>query len=215
MFVFFFCFFYLTSSCCSSRSETPLSFFFENKKLSSTRGSPRIVLQLSVGRNDVWFHSTVLYDTCKTSFNPSALNPFRETNQSPEGHQLLTMYSPVWLHLLSEHGQVVVTQHCCIQCTDALPGMRVFTMILYSYTGKQEGKLTLVSASITRKRLNSFFEAYSCSATSGRYGASSCRGCAMNTTSMSSKAPSLIESILPPPSSSAGVPSTVTCGEKF
>lgn len=88
---------YLTSSCCSSRSETPLSFFFENKKL-STRGSPQIVLQLSVGRNDVWFHSTVLYGTCKTPFNPSALNPFRETNMargpSAAHHVLSSLASP-------------------------------------------------------------------------------------------------------------------------
>lgn len=56
-------FIHLTTSCFGSGSETSLSFFLQNDQLSA-RGSPEVVLKLSVGRDDVGLHSAMLDDTC-------------------------------------------------------------------------------------------------------------------------------------------------------
>lgn len=58
------------------------------------------------------------------------------------------MHSPVWLHLLPQHRQVIVAQHRSIQGIDPLPGvgwgMRRLTMILYSDAEKHK-TITLLS----------------------------------------------------------------------
>lgn len=91
----------------------------------------------------------------KTRFNESFLNS-SEQHMSAEAVQLLTMNSPVWLHLLPEHRQAVVAQHSCIQRIDSLPGvgrgMRCLTMILYSYTRRQKTNCTSVSLSLWFKQ---------------------------------------------------------------
>lgn len=60
--------------------------------------------------------------------------------------QLLTVDSPVWPHLPSEHGQVVVEQHGCVQSVDTLPwvgrGMRSLTVVLSGHTGEIQTQTT-------------------------------------------------------------------------
>lgn len=132
---------YLTAGSDSCRSETPLGFFLQDDEL-GPRGSPQIVLQLGVGRNDVWLQSAMLYDTCTHAQRP--LNPSLPSSSTTEEQRFLTVNSPVRLHLLSEYRQVVVAQHGCVQSVDALPrvtrGMRGLAVVLYGDTDKQENK---------------------------------------------------------------------------
>lgn len=50
------------------------------------------------------------------------------------------MDSPVWLHLLPEHRQVVVTKNSCIESIDALPwvsrGVRGLAVVLDGDAGR-------------------------------------------------------------------------------
>lgn len=154
---------YLTAGCDSCRSKTPLGFFLQDDEL-SPRGSPQIVLQLSVGRNDVWLQSAMLYDTCTAQW---PLNPSLPSSSITEEQRFLTVNSPVRLHLLSEYRQVVVAQHGCVQSVDALPrvtrGMRCLTVVLYGDTAKQETKRQVGeswTSSMMHQNMYDMYEAY-------------------------------------------------------
>lgn len=80
----------------------------------------------------------MLDDTCATRGAVSRLCSQAACIQS----RLLTMDSPVWFHLLPQHGQVVVAQHSCVQRVDTSPwvarSMSGLTVVLDGYTGEHQ-----------------------------------------------------------------------------